>query len=116
GILDRRRGRAHHFALRAISSAFCGHQAPAAGPWLQVPSDSPGGFNQKNASHSGSPVFVVGGTPTARPSALHQLHSSFLSNPVGGPLPLRPVSMMKCLPPTRADTSWPYFKRSAVHW
>jgi hypothetical protein len=37
---------AHHFAARAISSAFWGHQLPAAGPWLQRPSDSPGGLSQ----------------------------------------------------------------------
>ena len=37
---------AHHLALRAISSAFWGHQLPAAGPWLQRPSDSPGGLSQ----------------------------------------------------------------------
>ena len=36
----------HHLALRAISSAFSGHHAPAAGPLLQVPSDSPGGLSQ----------------------------------------------------------------------
>ncbi len=40
-------GRAsHHLAFLAISSAFCGHQLPAAGPWLQRPSDSPGGLSQ----------------------------------------------------------------------
>ncbi len=41
-----RRHPAHHLAFWAISSAFCGHQAPAAGPWLQRPSDSPGGLSQ----------------------------------------------------------------------
>ena len=52
-------------------------------------------------------MLVVGGVPSARPSGLHQARSSSPETPGGAPLPLRPVSMMKCLPPSSADSVVP---------
>ncbi|WP_343237941.1 glycosyltransferase [Streptomyces sp. SID2999] len=50
-------------------------------------------------------VSVVGGSPRARPGGLHQRSSGAPS--VYGPLPLRLVSMTKCLPPTLAERRLP---------
>ena len=57
---------------------------------------------------SGSAVLAVGGEPRARPGGLHQhFSSSAASSHLGGPLPLRLVSMTKCLPPSSLEISLP---------
>lgn len=48
GVLNvEAKGTSYHPALTANSTAYEGHQAPAAGPPLQVPSDSPGVLTQR---------------------------------------------------------------------
>src|SRR5690606_34778486 len=79
-----RRAGCHQWALAASSSAISCHQAPAAGPPLQVPSLSPGSFTHSRASRCVPSETTVGRSPRARPLGLH--HSSF------EPLPLREVS------------------------
>src|SRR5687767_10392592 len=90
----------------------------------QPPSDSPGIFAHTYASISGTPVFVVGRTPTPRPGGLHQLPlRSVLTTPSGwlygaaayadmslGPRPLRLVSTTNPV----VGTAVP--RLSAYHW
>ena len=75
----------YQLALWARPRAYSAHQAPALGPPLQAPSDSPGCLIQRNASALVLPVLAVGEAPKARPIGLH--HSPL------APLPLRLVSI-----------------------
>lgn len=61
-------GGARYFAS---SIAISSQKAPARGPPLHSPSDSPGRLSQRNASTSSSPVSKVGGLPILRPGGLH---------------------------------------------
>ena len=82
------------------------HHAPADGPPLQLPSESPGAFIHKPASKSGVPVVAVGAAPTPAPCGLH--HSPCQ------PFALRLVSITKCLPFTSAESAVPSSTFDAV--
>nr|BFE76494.1 hypothetical protein GCM10020092_097950 [Actinoplanes digitatis] len=98
---------------RARSRAYRDHHCPAGGaPLPQAPSDSPGRLTHRNASASGTPVRVVGSSPSARPGGLHQCRSP--APFCAGPLPLRLVSTTKCAPRSNVDSRLPYVMLSAV--
>ena len=82
-------------------------------PRSQEPSDSPGYLTHRKASTRRSPVFVVGGSPSARPAGLHQ---RLTPDPAGGPLPLRLVSITKWRPPRRREMARPYAIDARVVW
>ena len=94
-----------YLALRASSSAFSLPEHAGFGAAIALPSDSPGFLSPQERVDEGLIGFAGGRRAERSPGGLHQQASSspFLQPSTGGPLPLRLVSMTKCLPPKRLE-------------